>query len=152
MTRRSIRSQTGTPAFSFGGPDMPSRASSPQQRETLRADAAREQFQRSLRRKLFDEHLFGEPGWDILLALFVIDNVERRLSIGDLTAVTLIPLTTSLRWLAYLEEQDLISRSMAPHDQRMVLIELTDKGRRAMETYFLHARETAVSDRRPSPG
>lgn len=149
MTRRSIRSQTGTPAFSFGGANMPSRASTPQQREILRADAAREQFQRALRRKLFDEHLFGEPGWDILLALFVIDNVERRVSIGDLTAIALVPLTTSLRWLAYLEERDLISRSIAPNDQRMVLIELTDKGRRAMETYFSHARETAVSDRRP---
>lgn len=150
MTRRSIRSQTGTPAFSFGGPEMPSRASTPPQREVLRADAVREQFQRALRRKLFGEHLFGEPGWDILLALFVIDSVERRLSIADLTAITLVPLTTSLRWLGYLEEQDLISRSIAPNDQRMVLIELTDKGRSAMETYFSRARGTAVSDQRPS--
>ena len=151
MTRRSIRSQTRTPAFSFGGADMPSSAPTPQQREVLRADAAREQFQRALRRKLFDENLFGEPGWDILLALFVIDDVERRLNIADLTAITLVPLTTSLRWLGYLEERDLISRSTAPNDQRMVLVELTDKGRRAMENYFAHARGTAVSEQRPSP-
>ena len=150
MTRRSIRSQIIAPAFRFSDHVQPTRPSTPQQREALKADAAREQLQRGLRRKLFDEHLFGEPGWDILLALFVIDDVERRLSIAELTAITHVPLTTSLRWLSYLEERDLVSRSIAPNDQRMVLIELTDEGRRAMETYFTRARETAVPGRRQS--
>lgn len=149
MIRRCIRSQTGSAVFRFDRPARLTQPSTPQQREILRADAAREQFQRAFRRKLFDEHLFGEPGWDILLALFVIDDVERRLSIAELTAKTHVPLTTSLRWLAYLEERDLLQRSIAPNDQRMVLIELTDEGRQAMETYFRLTRETALSGRRP---
>ena len=149
MTRRSIRSH-GSPAFRFDRHGRRAPTSTPQQREVLRADAAREQFERAFRRKLFDEHLFGEPGWDILLALFVIDDVERRVSIAELTAITRVPLTTSLRWLAYLEERELLSRSVAPHDQRMVLIELTDEGREAMETYFRLTREAALSER-PGP-
>jgi DNA-binding MarR family transcriptional regulator len=140
MNRRSIWSDFDSRAIR-GDADRLTDPTSSEQRQGLRAEAVREQFRRALRRKILDEHLFGEPGWDILLALYVIDEVERRLSIAELTAMTHVPLTTSLRWLSYLEEQDLISRSMAPHDQRMVLIELTDDGRRAMETYFKEARE-----------
>ena len=141
MNRRSIRSHSGVPAINLDDPAQLTRVQDPEEREMLRADAARERFRRGLRRKLFGPHLFGEPGWDIMLALYVIDNVERRLSIAELTAITHVPLTTSLRWLTYLEEQDLVSRSAAPNDQRMVLVELTDDGRRAMESYFSHARD-----------
>lgn len=141
MNRRSIRSLSGAPDIDLDDPALMIRVRDAEERVTLRADAAREQFRRSLRRKLFDPHLFGEPGWDILLALYVIDDVERRLSIAELTAITHVPLTTSLRWLAYLEEQDLVSRTAAPNDQRVVLVELTDEGRQAMESYFSHARD-----------
>ena len=145
MNRRSIRSRSGAPDIALDDPELMTCVQDPEVRETLRADAAREQFRRVLRRKLFDPHLFGEPAWDILLALYVIDDVERRLSIAELTAITHVPLTTSLRWLAYLEDQDFVSRSTAPGDQRMVLVELTDDGRRAMESYLSHAREPVVS-------
>jgi len=141
MNRRSIRSHSGAPTINLDDPARLTRGQDPEEREMLRADAAHERFRRGLRRKLFGPNLFGEPGWDILLALYVIDNVERRLSIAELTAITHVPLTTSLRWLAYLEEQDLVSRSAAPNDQRVVLVELTDDGRRAMESYLSHARE-----------
>jgi DNA-binding MarR family transcriptional regulator len=150
MNRRAVRSHPGSPAFHFDDPDKTPHAPSPEQQEVLRADAAREQFRRHLRRRLFDPHLFGEPAWDILLALYVIDNVERRLSIAQLTTITHVPLTTALRWLAHLEEQDLVSRAVAPSDQRMVLIELTDAGRRSIDSYFIHAREGAVAARPPS--
>jgi DNA-binding MarR family transcriptional regulator len=136
MIRRSIQSHSNLGPTDFGGSSRPTRALNPEQRERLRADAAREQFRRRLRRKLFDPHLFGEPAWDILLALYVIDNVERRLSIAELMGITHIPLTTSLRWLACLEEQGLVCRAVAPNDQRIVLVELTAEGRRAMDRYF----------------
>jgi len=34
----------------------------------------------------FKSEFFGEPGWDILLALYVIDDVERWMSIAELTS------------------------------------------------------------------
>ena len=135
MNRRSVWSRFDSPAMR-ADLDPQSPTHTPEQGQNLRALAARERFLRGQRRKLFNPHMFGEPAWDILLALCEIDDVERRLSIAELTAITKVPLTTSLRWLSYLEEQDLVSRSIAPHDQRMVLIELTDEGRRTMERYF----------------
>ena len=145
MNRRSIQSYSGAPAINLDDPEPVVRVQGAEERERLRADAAREQSRRGLRRKLFGPNLFGEPGWDILLALYAIDNVDRRMSIAELTAITHVPLTTSLRWLAYLEEEDFVSRSAAPNDQRMVLVELTDDGRRAMESYLSHAREPVAS-------
>jgi DNA-binding MarR family transcriptional regulator len=144
MNRRSARTPPSSPAFHFNDPDPRTDSLNSGQRQQLHEDAVREQRRRSLRRKLFEPNLFGEPAWDILLALYVIDHVERRLSIAQLTAVTHVPLTTALRWLAHLEEQDLVSRSIAPSDHRIVLIELTRCGRRAMEAYFSRARDDAV--------
>jgi DNA-binding MarR family transcriptional regulator len=144
MNRRSVRGSQGSPAFHFDDADRLPETLTPEQRQILRDEAAREQRRRGLRRKLFDPNLFGEPAWEILLALYVADDVERRLSIAQLTAVTHVPLTTALRWLAHLEDQDLVSRTIAPDDQRMVLIELTDSGRRAMNAYLSRARDDAI--------
>jgi DNA-binding MarR family transcriptional regulator len=150
MNRRSARGSQGPPAFHFDDADRLPAELSPEQRQVLRDEAAREQRRRGLRRKLFDPNLFGEPAWEILLALYVADDVERRLSIAQLTAVTHVPLTTALRWLALLEDQDLVSRTIAPDDQRIVLIELTDSGRRAMNAYLSRARDDAISAPRGS--
>ena len=149
MHRRSVRSSLSSPAFHFDDADQRAQALTPEQRQTLRDEAMREQMRRGLRRTLFEPNLFGEPAWDILLALYVIDDVERRLNIAQLTAITHVPLTTALRWLAHLEDQDLVSRSIAPADHRMVLIELTDFGRRAMEAYLGRAQDAAALLARP---
>jgi DNA-binding MarR family transcriptional regulator len=148
MNRRSARGSQGPPAFHFDDADRLPESLTPEQRQTLRDEAAREQRRRGLRRKLFDPNLFGEPAWEILLALYVADDVERRLSIAQLTAVTHVPLTTALRWLAHLEDHDLVSRTIAPDDQRIVLIELTETGRRAMNAYLSRARDDALLTRR----
>ena len=116
MNRRSIWGYSGAPAINLDDPQSVARVQGAEERKKLRADAAHEQFRRGLRRKLFGPNLFGEPGWDILLALYVIDDVKRWMSIAELTAITHVPLTTSLRWLAYLEEQDFVSRLAASRD------------------------------------
>lgn len=116
----------------------------PSQREALRQDAAKIQFSRNLRRKELDESILGEPAWDILLALFVIDNDKRRLSIGELARTTHIPQTTMVRWVTALEERELAKKRPNPFDQRVVHVELTDKGRRSMESYFMLMREAEV--------
>ena len=114
------------------------------QREILRADAARVQFSRNWRRKELDSEILGEPAWDILLALFVVDNDRRRLSVTELAKMTQTPPTTALRWVAVLENRELVRRRQNPFDQRVVHVELTDKGRRSMESYFMRLREAAI--------
>ena len=118
--------------------------SSPAERLILREDAARIQFSRDLRRKLFKRNIFGEPAWDILLTLYVIDSDRRRLSTGDLCKLAGLPLTTGLRWLDCLDEDGLIKRLPSTLDQRIVHVELTDNGRTALDDYFRRVREAAV--------
>jgi DNA-binding MarR family transcriptional regulator len=112
--------------------------------QVLREDAAKVQFSRNLRRKDLDSAILGEPAWDILLALFIVHNDKRRMNVGELAKVTHTPLTTTVRWVGALEERELAQRRPNPFDQRVVQVELTDKGRRAMESYFMRMREAKV--------
>src|SRR5262245_8689821 len=114
-------------------------------REVLREYAEQIRHSRDLRHKSLDRNLFVEPAWDILLTLYVIDGDRRRLSTRDLSKHANLPLTTALRWLDYLEEQDLILRKSNPFDRRVVYVEISDKGRRAMDHYLVESHDAAVS-------
>jgi len=96
---------------------------------------------RDLRHKSFDRNLFGEPAWDILLTLYVIDGDRRRLSTRDLAKTANLALTTALRWLDYLEEQGLITRKANPFDRRVVYVEISEKGRVAIDHYLIELHE-----------
>jgi DNA-binding MarR family transcriptional regulator len=90
-------------------------------------------------------NLFGEPAWDILLTLYVIDADQRRLSTRDLSKHANLALTTALRWLDYLEEQDLITRKTNTFDRRVVYVEISHKGRAAMDHYLAEMHDATVS-------
>jgi DNA-binding MarR family transcriptional regulator len=113
-------------------------AASPEQRQILREHARQIRSSRELRQEWFDRNIFGEPAWEMLLALYVIDGEQRRLSTRQVAKLANISLTTTLRWLDYLQEQDLVSRRPNPFDHRVVYTELSDKGRAAMDEYLLH--------------
>jgi DNA-binding MarR family transcriptional regulator len=112
-------------------------AASPEQRQMLREHASLIRSARDLRQESFDRNIFGEPAWEMLLALYVIDGEQRRLSTRQVAKLASLSLTTTLRWLDYLEEQDLVSRQTNPFDHRVVYTELSDKGRAAMDTYLM---------------
>jgi DNA-binding MarR family transcriptional regulator len=105
------------------------------ERADLLACARRVFRARRRREKFFGKAMFGEPAWDMLLALYVND-AESRQNIGQLNRYSGSPLTTSLRWLDYLEKQKLIERESHPTDRRSVFVRITDKGREAMDSYF----------------
>ena len=115
-------------------------ATSSEQRQVLHEHVLQIRLSRGLREKSFDQNIFGEPAWEILLTLYTIDFDRRRLSIRELSKLANLALTTALRWLDYLEEQDLIGRKSNPFDQRMVYVELSHKGRTAMDDYLLQMR------------
>jgi len=119
-------------------------AASPAHRRVLHERASQIRFSRELRRSSFDPNMFGEPAWDILLALYVIDSDQRRLSTRQVTTLAGHPLTTALRWLDYLEQQELIERGANPFDQRVVYVELSAKGRAAMDVYLTQLNETDI--------
>ena len=81
--------------------------------------------------------MFAEPAWDMLLYLYVCDFSEGRQTIGQLADLVETPLTTVLRWVAYLEKEHLVVRRHHPTDRRIVFVELADKGRIAMEAFLV---------------
>jgi DNA-binding MarR family transcriptional regulator len=85
---------------------------------------------------LFNPAMFGEPAWELLLTLFVMDQHGPRLTIGRLAQLAGTKLTTALRWLEYLEDQEFISREEHPGDARTSFVKLNDKARKALILYL----------------
>lgn len=120
------------------------------QRELLRGYANQIRFSRDLRHQTFDPNLFGEPAWDILLSLYIIDSDQRRLNVRELSKHANLALTTALRWLDYLDEQELITRKTNRFDRRVIYIELSGKGRAAMDQYLVEMQEAAMFGTEPA--
>ena len=91
---------------------------------------------RQLRSSIFGCAIFGEPAWDMLIALYVTQSEGRPVTVSGLAEWTQCPQTTALRWLNILEGKGLIDRTAHPTDKRMHLVDLTGCGREALETFF----------------
>ncbi|MES2902941.1 MAG: MarR family transcriptional regulator [Pseudomonadota bacterium] len=91
---------------------------------------------RRLRARHFGRAMFAEPAWDMLLRLYLADSAQERQTIGQLTEGIETALTTVLRWVGYLEKEELVERQDHPTDRRIVFIRLTNKGRTALEAYL----------------
>ena len=91
---------------------------------------------RRLRERHFKRAIFGEPAWEILLFLYIAEQSEGRLTTSRLAEWIATPLTTVLRWIDYLEREQLVARQPHPTDRRIVFIKLTEKGRTAMDSYL----------------
>ena len=92
---------------------------------------------RERRKKFFNASMFGEPAWDVLLALYLAEARGERTNINTLTQSSGAAPTTALRWMNYLENHQLISREEHPTDVRASIVRLTDKAQRALELYLL---------------
>jgi len=63
---------------------------------------------RRRRRDHFADVLFGEPGWELMLHLYVADAELRRLSVHDAMALLSVPTSTARRWIALLASEGLV--------------------------------------------
>ncbi len=91
---------------------------------------------RARRSQLFKSAMFGEAAWDMLLALYITDQSGARHTVSGLLSLAGVPRTTALRWLDFLEKEQLVDRRPKPSDGRVSLVELTDKARDLLDTYF----------------
>lgn len=106
---------------------------------------AREEFgNRRRRTSIFERSMFGEPAWDMLLALYILDVSGQRQTTGALMQFSGAPITTARRWLDYLVGNGLVLRSHHPTDQRVMFVSLTEKGRNALDLYYSETVETEV--------
>lgn len=91
---------------------------------------------RQRRSQIFSNAMFGEPAWDMLLALYVAEQSGARHTIVRLLSQSGAPATTALRWLDYLEKERLVTRHANPVDRRTSFVALTEKARTALDVYF----------------
>jgi DNA-binding MarR family transcriptional regulator len=100
--------------------------------ETVR-DAIRA---RQLRNQFFDNELFADPAWDMLLDLFEAELAQLRVTISSLSVAAAVPATTALRWIATMTDAGLFKRRADPNDGRRVFVELSPEASGAMRRYF----------------
>jgi DNA-binding MarR family transcriptional regulator len=91
---------------------------------------------RRQRARFFDENLFADPAWDILLDLYRAHLAQQRISVTSVCFGAGVPVSTALRWLNALAERNLARRSQDPLDGRRFFVELTHSGVSAMAGYF----------------
>ena len=91
---------------------------------------------RASRLKFFPQAMFGEPAWDLMLAIHASTEGD-RLTVTSLAESLRLPLSSTARWARYLETQGLAQRQPDPKDCRSQLIELTEKGQAQLRSYIV---------------
>lgn len=91
---------------------------------------------RRLRARFFDEELFADPAWDMLLDLFQAEIAQYRVPVSSLCIAASVPPTTALRWIKTMTESGLFLRRSDPNDRRRIFVELTPSASDAMRRYF----------------
>jgi DNA-binding MarR family transcriptional regulator len=99
---------------------------------------------RRLRARYFQEDLFADPAWDMLLDLLQAEIAQLRVPVSSLCIAAAVPATTALRWLKTMVQQGLFIRRADPHDGRRVFVELAPEASRALRSYFAEVGHVAV--------
>ena len=99
---------------------------------------------RRLRARYFDEELFADPAWDMLLDLLQAEIAQHRVPVSSLCIAATVPATTALRWIKTMTDAGLFRRRADPHDGRRVFIELSSQASEAMRRYFGEVGRAAV--------
>ena len=102
----------------------------------LQALARKVFIHRRERLKKLNPAMFGEPAWDMLLALYFTEDAGPRQTVGRLIKMSNAPATSALRWVHYLEKEQLVVREPHPNDRRVMFLDLTAKARNLLEDYL----------------
>ena len=81
---------------------------------------------RRQRAKLFGVGLFAEPGWDILLELYVAKAEDYKVTVGNACIAASVPMSSALRWCQLLEDRRIILRYQDTGDRRRRFVKLSD--------------------------
>jgi hypothetical protein len=99
---------------------------------------------RRLRSRYFEEGMFADPAWDMLLDLLQAEISQLRVPVSSLCIAASVPATTALRWLKMMTQQGIFLRRADPHDGRRVFVELAPAASQAMRRYFADAGRPMV--------
>jgi hypothetical protein len=90
---------------------------------------------RQARKRFLNPAMFGEPPFEILLALYVRPSLS-TVPLDVLSSVVGVPASVALRWLQFLVNEGLVLTVNATDDPCETTAALTDKGRIALNEYF----------------
>lgn len=96
--------------------------------QALAARASKEFLDRQSRKKSFDIEIFGEPGWDMLLYLFIKNVEKQRARTTQVTGASGAPTSTALRYISILEDAGLIETEICQTDNRVRFVSMTVDG------------------------
>jgi DNA-binding MarR family transcriptional regulator len=99
--------------------------------------------ERRRRAQFFSSGLFGEPAWDMLLGLYIMNG--KPLQFGKLVNLVGAPQTTAIRWLKHLEDEGLVARRSDPDDARLVRMELLERALDLLDAYFSSMPESLAA-------
>ncbi len=108
-----------------------------QERSEARAWAERLLAERHRRDGLFPDGLFGEPAWDLLLAMFVAREKGQAMILCRAYKAAGVSDTTGRRLLDRMEEDGLITRRRAPRSRKMRIVELTELATERLLDYLV---------------
>ena len=91
--------------------------------------------------RFFPQGLFGDPGWSLLLDLYIAHHEGRAVNTSGVCSGANVPQTTGLRWLDRLEAAGLIRRHRHAQDTRFVMVELSEMGLRRMTAFLEDTRD-----------
>jgi DNA-binding MarR family transcriptional regulator len=101
--------------------------------------------QRRLRDRIVGERLFGEPAWDMLLALYCFPARGEMLSITSLCYAAEVPIATGIRWQKLLADQRLIEHGPDAIDRRKRFVRLTSVGKAMMDRILTRLHHAGVA-------
>jgi DNA-binding MarR family transcriptional regulator len=100
---------------------------------------------RRLRSRFFEEELFADPAWDMLLDLLQAEIAQLRVPVSSLCIAAAVPATTALRWLKTKTDKGIFLRRADPHDGRRVFVELAPQASLAMRRYFAEVGQAVAA-------
>jgi hypothetical protein len=102
----------------------------------LLAVARRFLLARQVRDEVFGNGEFLNPGWNILLELFIAGEEGRNVTIKSACVAACVPQSTALRHIAHLIDVQLAARAQHPSDARSAYLKLTEPGRMKMVAFL----------------
>lgn len=91
---------------------------------------------RRTRDRMLKQQLFGEPAWDMLLALYCLPARGELLTVTSLSLASATAQTTGHRWQSVLMQEALIEQGPPGVDRRRQFLRLTPKGRELLERFL----------------
>lgn len=93
-------------------------------------------YGRRLRTRYFDQHLFFDPAWSILIDLYRAELTGEQLSVSSVCYGSGVAETTALRYVRLLELRGFIERKPDPKDRRRFFLGLHRSAFEKLDRYF----------------